>query len=59
MDRNIAQPTRKIIDNVGWRVSGWSLWHEAANHPGRMTEDMTFEIRQRFFAIRTSALLLE
>ena len=43
----------------GLRVSGWSFGHEAPNHPGRMTEDMTFEIRQRFFPVRTSALLLE
>jgi len=23
-----------------------SLWHQTPNHPGRMTEDMTFEIGQ-------------
>ena len=35
----------------GLRVLGWSFRHEAPNHPSRMTGDVTFEIRQRFFAI--------
>lgn len=33
----------------GWFAGlrlGWSFWHKAPNHLGRMTEDMTFEIRQ-------------
>jgi hypothetical protein len=36
-----------------------SLWHQTTHHSGRMTEGMPFEIGQRFFAIRTSPLLLE